>query len=297
MATLTSPSKTQAIVQLGEQERHVREGTREAIRLAMESQWELAAATNRALLEIAPQDAESANRLGRALLELGDLKGAKEAFTRSLSVAPGGGIARKNLERISGMASRRDDGAGGAGRPAGPQRIPVGAFIHDNTKAARVAVLDMADWARRSHVSTGTPVCLRTDGLLLTVCDASGSRVGTLPVTLGLRLARLMRGGNRYEGAVCANTPAGVVVLLREAYQHPSQRGSVSFPGRPGQAGTGVPPRRQPARLAPAADAVPAEPLRWLAGTDDDEATDHGLNAVLEDEAPVSPPFEAEGEQ
>ena len=48
---------------------------KEAVRLALNGNWERAAAVNRAILELHPEDGEAANRLAKALMELGDYGG------------------------------------------------------------------------------------------------------------------------------------------------------------------------------------------------------------------------------
>lgn len=49
----------------------VRQMTQQAIRYALESQWEEAVNTNRELLRIVQRNSETLNRLGKALSELG----------------------------------------------------------------------------------------------------------------------------------------------------------------------------------------------------------------------------------
>ena len=46
---------------------------------------------------------------------------------------------------------------------------------------------------------------------------------------VGLRLARLMGGGNRYSAAL-VSTAEPPRIIVRETYQDPSQAGKVSFP-------------------------------------------------------------------
>jgi hypothetical protein len=46
------------------------------------------------------------------------------------------------------------------------------------------------------------------------------------------RLSELMNGGNRYIAAVAQANGNQIRVLIRETFQHPSQRNRVSFPGK-----------------------------------------------------------------
>ena len=78
-----------------------RDKSREAISFAMESRWEDAAAVNRSILELFPDDVEAYNRLGKALLELGHYAEARVVFTQALEHSPSNAIARKNLARLA----------------------------------------------------------------------------------------------------------------------------------------------------------------------------------------------------
>ncbi len=66
-----------------------RQGAEQAIQLALESKWEEAVALNRAILDAQPNDVDTWNRLGKALLELGRYREAHEAYGKSLEPRPG----------------------------------------------------------------------------------------------------------------------------------------------------------------------------------------------------------------
>ena len=51
---------------------------------------------------------------------------------------------------------------------------------------------------------------------------------------LGLRLSRLIEGGNSYVAAIASLSDGSVRVIIREIYQHPSQQGRPSFPAAGG---------------------------------------------------------------
>ena len=74
---------------------------REAVALATEYRWEEAAEINRQLLEVQPGSLDAWNRLGKALIELGDTAGARDAFAESLRIDPINVIALKNAGRLA----------------------------------------------------------------------------------------------------------------------------------------------------------------------------------------------------
>ena len=85
-----------------------RQGSEQAIQLALESKWEEAAALNKTILATHPSDVEAWNRLGKSLLELGRLREAHEAYGHSVQLDPVNTIARRNMERLSTLVDNSD---------------------------------------------------------------------------------------------------------------------------------------------------------------------------------------------
>jgi len=60
---------------------------------------------NTSFLERFPRDAQALNRRGRALLELGRLQEAWDAYSEALNADPANMIARRNLQRLEMLAA------------------------------------------------------------------------------------------------------------------------------------------------------------------------------------------------
>ena len=210
------------------EEEHVRllkEQTRTAVRLAMNGEWAEAAQLNREILEAAPDSVEAMNRLGKALTELGESGRALDAFRRALALSPGNPIAAKNVERLLAESNTpQPRSCNGAGSTLKPRM-----FIAESGKSADVTLLASTGL----NPSPGTPVTLEANGSTLGVMAPDDSCLGLVPSNMARRLLCLMSGGNRYEGAVSGTANGAVRVVLREVYQHPSQRAKVSFPAQP----------------------------------------------------------------
>ena len=212
------------VFQLDERDKQIGEKSREAIQLAMQCRWPEAALVNEQLLELAPQDVEASNRLGRAYLEMGEHEQARLAFERTLSIAPDNAIAHKNLDRLAHAES-----AGGAAAAVAAPMLSPAHFICDGGTTARM-VLREAGNVHPASCAVGSAVQLHPSGGVLTVEDRSGAYLGVIPPHIGSRLNRLMAGGNRYEAAIVTASDEGVTILVRETYRHPSQRNVISFP-------------------------------------------------------------------
>ena len=248
--------------------RLLKERTREAIGLAMDGRWKEAAAVNRELTTASPADVDAWNRLGKALLELGDAKGATKAFGGAIAIDPANAIARKNLDRLAALPRK-----GRAAKRVAPSVAAHRFFINDGSKTAHVALTGCAQVKDRVFVSPGAPVRLERRGDSLAVHTEGGDRLGMVPSKLGRRLSRLMDGGNEYGGAVASTTGDAIRVVLHETFQHPSQRATVSFP--PSAVTSSVEPAR-PAANGNGNAAAPALDMQQWA----DDDPEHGAKMV-----------------
>ncbi len=259
--------------------RLLKERTREAIGLAMDGRWKEAAAVNRELTDVAPNDVDAWNRLGKALLEVGDAKGATAAFGRAIKIDPANAIARKNVERLAALPAKVR-----AAKRRAPSVASHRFFINDGPKTAHVALTSCAHVKDRAFVSPGAPVRLERRGDSLAVHTEDGQRLGVVPPKLGRRLSRLMDGGNEYRGAVASTTVDTILVVLQETYQHPSLRSTVSFPAS--AVTTSAAPARPAANGNSRATAPALDMQRWA--DDDPEHSTRmtgagaGVGAVLD---------------
>ena len=213
------------ITREAEEVRLVKERSRAAIDLAMRGEWAEAAQVNRSILDLSPTNVEAMNRLGKALLELGQPEQARDVFLSALVLHPSNPIALKNVARL--RAEAEGQGRADGSRPAWARARASGRLIAESTKSAEVVLLSAGAPA---VAAPGAPVTLGFRGAVVVVSDEYGSCLGLLPPSLSRRLSALMSGGNEYEGVVVSAGDDGAVrVLLRETHQHPSQRGKASF--------------------------------------------------------------------
>lgn len=203
-----------------------RQRTREAIELAMQGRWDEAIVANRSVIEVFPNDINAYNRLGKALAELGRYDEAMEAYSRALEIDRNNSIARKNLRRLS-LLKEADPTPGGGNHRASPEL-----FIEESGKAA-VATLDrLASEDVIAKTSAGDQVYLRPRGQGLIVENTAGEYLGQVEPKIGVRLAKLIDGGNGYTAAIARSADNEVKVIIKEVYQHPSQAGLPSFPAQ-----------------------------------------------------------------
>jgi tetratricopeptide (TPR) repeat protein len=208
--------------------------SKEAIDLALDGKWEEAEAINRDIIEKFPSDVEAYNRLGRALTELGHFDGAKEAYLKALQLAPENAIAKKNLTRLTGlsesMATLKRSRQKTSTSKAQARRVALDVFITEVGKAGVVNLHSVAPVEVLAKMGFGDQVHLKAKKQRLIVTSEDGEYLGEVEPRQGLRLIKLMRGGNRYNAAILNVEEDRVQVIIREIYQHPSQAGHPSFP-------------------------------------------------------------------
>jgi tetratricopeptide (TPR) repeat protein len=208
--------------------------SKEAIELALQGRWEEAEAINRDMIEKFPSDVEAYNRLGRALTELGDFAGAKEAYLKALELAPENTIAKKNLARLTSlsesMATLRSNPQKASISKAQARRVALDLFITEIGKAGVVNLHNVASVDVLAKMGFGDQVHLKARRQHLIVTNEDREYLGEVEPKQGLRLIKLMRGGNRYDAAILNVDEDKVHVIIKEVYQHPSQVGRPSFP-------------------------------------------------------------------
>lgn len=203
-----------------------RRRTKEAIDLAMQGRWDEAIIANKSVIEVFPNDINAYNRLGKALAEVGRYDEAMEAYSRALEIDRNNGIARKNLRRLSLLKEARPAPGGGNHR-ASPEL-----FIEESGKAAVATLHKLASEDVLAKTSAGDQVYLRPRGQGLIVENTVGEYLGQVEPRIGVRLAKLIDGGNGYTAAIARSADNDVKVIIKEVYQHPSQAGLPSFPAQ-----------------------------------------------------------------
>lgn len=201
-----------------------RQREKEAINLAMESRWDEAVVANKEILESFPNDTEALNRLGRTLMELGKYQEARDVYSKTLSEDSENAIAKKNIEKLSHLIGGPTDKGQGMQHKVVPQ-----IFIEETGKTGMVSLTRGAPKEVLAKFSPGEEVTLSAKGVSMTVKATTGEYLGEVAAAHAQRLIKLMKGGNRYEAAI-ASMRDGLKIIIKEVYQHPSQKGRLSFP-------------------------------------------------------------------
>ncbi len=200
---------------------------REAVRLALNGEWERAVEVNRAILELFTNDVEAMNRLAKALIELGDYEEASSVLGRVCSIAPYNNIARKNLARLEQMR-----GSAASTRHARKATGAPQLFIGESGRSVTTGLRHTPRRLSLATVSPGDPVTLSIENHGISVYADDGQYLGQVEARLGHRLSRLIEGGNTYASAIVGVGSEGISVIIHETSRHRGHQHVASFPTR-----------------------------------------------------------------
>ncbi|HWO73127.1 MAG TPA: tetratricopeptide repeat protein, partial [Dehalococcoidia bacterium] len=184
-------------------------------------------ALNRTIVQTFPNDVDAWNRLGKALMELGRYREAHEAYGKSLELDPVNSIAKRNLDRLAGLQDAE------APRREAVAKVAQDLFIEEVGKTG-VTVLRDTPREVLATLTAGDAVYLKPAEDEIRIESAQGEVLGSIEPKLGLRLLRLMEGGNQYAAAVKSVSDSEVEIIIKETYRDPSQT-RLSFPAAGGE--------------------------------------------------------------
>lgn len=215
----------------------------DAVRYARNGDWERARDANCAILRQQPDDCEAANRLAKALMELGDLAHARPVLLTLCQRFPGNAIARKNLARLQKLESSSSSSSAASaaavaitprppatGRADFPGNFPAGSFIEEGGKSCSTTLRRYPETTALAPVDAGAALTLHPEPSGVSVATADGQRLGSIEPRLARRLRQLMTGGNRYAAIAVHASDDAISLIIRETYRHPALRNIVSFP-------------------------------------------------------------------
>ena len=199
-----------------------------AIQLAMQNRWREAVDVNRQILDHFPDDVDTLNRLGKALMELGQYAEARDEYAKAAKADPSNGIAARNLVRLTKLAEEATTSRVVA--VAHTQRMDLSIFMEESGKTAVTSLVDRAPFEEIATLTAGEKLMLRVESDVVQGIGPGDGVVGQLEPKIGQRLMRLVAAGNRYSAVIMSIDEQHVQIIIREEYRDPSMRLRPSFP-------------------------------------------------------------------
>lgn len=218
---------TQNTAQQPQRKQTKRQLIEEARIVALTGDWEHALEVNTSFLERFPHDAQALNRKGRALLELGRLQEAWDAYSEALNADPANMIARRNLQRLE-MLAEGDATIASAGMQVSSPR--GGVFIEETSKTWVDELTRAVDDAILATVSPGEQLDFTIDGSNIKVSSRDGKHLGELEQRIAQRLIDLIGAGITFEIYALGMSGHSLRFILREVHRDPSMVGRLGLP-------------------------------------------------------------------
>ncbi len=192
----------------------------------MQNQWQEAVDVNRQIIDLAPEEADAWNRLGKAYSEIGRYAEARDAYNETLQRDSSNTIALKQIKRLSLLIDEN---------PAADEtrtKLDPRLLVEETGKTGIFELQNPAQASILARMTAGDEVYLKPDGSTVRVENGRGETLGHLPARAALRLLELIKGGNKYVAGVMSVAEHAIRVLIRETHQAPDLQGRVSFPAK-----------------------------------------------------------------
>lgn len=185
-----------------------------AIDAAIYNNWQIAIKINQKIVEISPEDVEALNRLAHAYLCLGKMEKAKKIYAKVLEINPFNIIARKNLEKVSKLATVKN------GRTNGDDTTTMGnpsaIFLYEPGKTKIINLLNLAPPIILANLTCAQKLSIIAKKHQVHIISGDGTYLGALPDDLAHRLIAFIEGGNQYEVYVKQASTKSLSVFVKE---------------------------------------------------------------------------------
>lgn len=219
MSDIDTITQNRTLKRLGERARE----------LAVSGRWEEAVQANQEILKHSSQDSAAANRLGKALDQLGRIEEAIEAYKSAHEMDPGNIIAQRNVERLELLRDREPPPATNGGHS---KAIRAAVFIEETGKTYVTELVRPNGGDALARLSPASELELRDEEEAIAAYDHFGNRLGVLEPIVSRTLKQLIEAGNRYEAYVVALSGRTVRIIIREVYRHPDVPAHLALPAQ-----------------------------------------------------------------
>lgn len=183
----------------------------QAIKLALESNWEEAIAINRVLLEESERDIDTLKRLAYAYMQAGKFDEAKDTYSKIIVLDNTNPIATKNLRKLSAL-SQQKNGVASITHINHMDNV----FIQEAGKTKTIELTNVADKRTLMSLQNGDEVTLIIKRSKIFALTSDKTYIGMLPDSIGIRLISFMKGGNEYQACVKGVNEKTVSVFIKE---------------------------------------------------------------------------------
>ncbi len=183
----------------------------QAIKLALDNNWDDAIALNKQILEENQQDIDTLNRLAYAYMQSGKFDDAKSTYTLVTDIDKTNPIAVKNLKKLVALSQSKN-----GINPQSHINHMDNVFIQEAGKTKTIELSNIADKRTLMSLQHGDEVILTIKRSKVFALTSDKAFVGMLPDNVGIRLISFIKGGNEYQACIKSVDERSVSVFIKE---------------------------------------------------------------------------------
>lgn len=183
----------------------------QAIKLALESNWEEAILVNKSILETVPNDIDTLNRLAYAYMQSGQFEEAREIYASIIGRDKTNPIATKNLKKLLTLSQSKNGAS-----PTSHLNHMDNVFIQEAGKTKTVELTNLADKRTIMSLQYGDEILLTIKRSKIFVLTTDKVYIGMLPDNIGTRLISFIKGGNEYQACIKSVDDKKIVIFIKE---------------------------------------------------------------------------------
>lgn len=196
----------------------------QAIKLALENQWDEAIHVNKEILAENPQDLDALKRLAYAYMQAGRLLDAKEIYTKIIELDKTNPIATKNLKKLVALSQQKNN----VSSPSHLNHMD-NVFIQEAGKTKTVELTNVADKRTLMSLQHGDDISLIIKRSKIFALSQDKTFIGMLPDSVGIRLIGFMKGGNEYQACIKGVDDKSVTIFIKETKRAKKYSNQSSF--------------------------------------------------------------------
>ena len=196
----------------------------QAIKAALNQNWEKAAEFNKKILKENPKNIPALNRLGKAFWEMNKNDEADKIYKKVLKLDCFNPIANKNLKRLTKTKKKVKNNSKAVFLSS--ERV----FLEEPGKTKIVRLTRLASPSVLAQQDSGDPLLLVVKKRIISVTDSEQNYLGALPEDLSQKMIRFINGGNQYQAFIKSVDRQKFEVFLKEAFRSKKFLTTPSFP-------------------------------------------------------------------
>lgn len=178
----------------------------QAVNSALTGNWKEAIKLNAKILKRDKKDVEALNRLAKAYAECGEIKKAKAASKRALTIEPSNQIALRCFSQWKKLKAKNN-----LSIDTPLEKL----FLEEPGKTKIITLIHIGSPETIATLYAGNEVVVSPHPHRVSICTTAGKYIGRLPDDFSARVRRLIKKGGRYQAYIKAVEAEKIKIFIR----------------------------------------------------------------------------------